>query len=77
MVDDFWGDLEWQIFYDQIKKVFPEPQYEPEELSLDHEIFQCVYRLKEKPQVPGIQSWQDQCPGQQINNPPRKCQATS
>ena len=25
---------------------------------MDHPIFQCVYRLKEKPQVPSIHSWQ-------------------
>jgi hypothetical protein len=57
MVDDFWGDWQWENFYQQIKRVFPEPEYEPEELPLDHEIFQCVYRLKEKPQVPSIHLW--------------------
>ena len=55
MVDDFWGDYEWQNFYEQIKRVFPDR--EPEELPLDHEIFHCVYRLKEKPQVPSIHAW--------------------
>jgi len=54
MVDDFWGDLEWQNFYHQIKRVFPDR--EPIELDLSHEIFRCVYRLKEKPQVPSIQA---------------------
>jgi hypothetical protein len=54
MVDDFWGDYEWQNFYEQIKRVFPDR--EPEELDISHEIFQCVYRLKEKPQVPSINS---------------------
>ena len=38
--------------------MFPETQYEPAELPLDHEIFHCVYRLKEKPQVPSIHTWQ-------------------
>jgi len=52
MVDDFWGDLEYDNFYREIKRVFPER--EPKELSLDHPVFQCVYRLKEKPQVPSI-----------------------
>lgn len=52
MVDDFWGDLEWMNFYRQIKRVFPER--EPVELPLSHEIFHCVYDLKEKPQVPSI-----------------------
>jgi hypothetical protein len=54
MVDDFWGDDQWQNFYEQIKRVFPDR--EPVELDLDHEIFRCVYRLKEKPQVPSINS---------------------
>jgi hypothetical protein len=55
MVDDFWGEYAYQNFYRQIKRVFPER--EPEELPLTHEIFQCVYRLKERPQVPAIQQW--------------------
>ena len=55
MVDDFWGDYAYQNFYREIKRVFPER--EPEELPLSHEMFQCVYRLKEKPQVPAIGSW--------------------
>ena len=55
MVDDFWGDAEYENFYRQIKRVFPDR--EPEELPLTHEIFQCVYRLKERPQVPSIHSW--------------------
>jgi hypothetical protein len=52
MVDDFWGDYEWENFYTQIKRVFPDR--EPEELPITHEIFRCVYHLKEKPQVPNI-----------------------
>lgn len=61
MVDDFWGDLEWDVFYRQIKRVFPEK--EPIELDIDHEIFRCVYRLKEKPQVPSIHSWDGRAGG--------------
>jgi hypothetical protein len=56
MVDDFWGDYAWQNFYEQIKRVFPDR--EPQELPLDHEIFNIVYRLKEKPQVPSIENAQ-------------------
>jgi hypothetical protein len=52
MVDDFWGDYQWDNFYQEIKRVFPDR--EPVELSIDHEIFNCVYRLKEKPQVCSI-----------------------
>lgn len=52
MVDDFWGGDEWDNFYREIKRVFPDR--EPQELTMDHEIFRCVYKLKEKPQVPSI-----------------------
>lgn len=52
MVDDFWGEDEWRVFYSQIKRVFP--HREPEEVPLEHEIFHCVYDLNEKPQVPSI-----------------------
>jgi hypothetical protein len=55
MVDDFWGEYEWAAFHEQIKRVFPDR--EPEPLSLDHEIFHCVYDLKKKPQVPSIGHW--------------------
>jgi hypothetical protein len=52
MVDDFWGEREWENFYLEIKRVFPER--EPEELRLDHPIFHCVFDLKEKPQIPNV-----------------------
>jgi hypothetical protein len=63
MVDDFWGDAEYENFYREIKTVFPEDQYEPKELNIDHEIFHCVYPFKEKPQVPSIHSWLGSDPG--------------
>jgi hypothetical protein len=52
MVDDFWGEMEWYNFYNEIKRVFPDR--EPVELSLDHPIFHAVFDLKEKPQIPSI-----------------------
>ncbi|HEV3004602.1 MAG TPA: DUF4159 domain-containing protein [Pirellulales bacterium] len=55
MVDDFWGEHEWSVFYEQIKRVFPDR--EPVELPLEHEIFHLVYDLKKKPQVPSIHAW--------------------
>ena len=53
LVDDFWGEREWYNFYTQIKRVFPDR--EPVELPIEHEIFRCVYELKEKPQVPAVE----------------------
>ncbi|GAB5407077.1 MAG: hypothetical protein Aurels2KO_53080 [Aureliella sp.] len=50
MVDDFWGDYQWANFYREIKKVFPDR--EPTEVPLEHPIFNIVYPLDKKPQVP-------------------------
>ena len=54
MADDFWGEAEWRNLYREIKRVFPEDKYEPKELPLDHPIFNCVFDMKEKPQVPNV-----------------------
>jgi hypothetical protein len=52
MIDDFWGEEEYNNLYEQIKRVFPDR--EPQELPKEHELFNCVYKLKEKPQVPSL-----------------------
>jgi len=57
MVDDFWGEAQYQNFYDEIKRVFPER--EPQELPLEHPIFHCVFDLKEKPQVPNFRTGEE------------------
>jgi hypothetical protein len=59
MVDDFWGEPAWDNFYREIKRVFPDAKQEPVELPLEHEIFHGVYDLKEKPQIPGIDTARD------------------
>ena len=51
-VTDFWGMDEWQDFHNQMRRVFPDR--EPEELTIDHPIFHCVFDLKKKPQIPAI-----------------------
>jgi len=52
MMDDFWGEAEWENAAAELKRVFPDR--EPVELPLDHEIFHMVFDLKEKPQLPSI-----------------------
>ena len=52
MVDDFWGDDEYRNFEREIRRVFPDRQIT--DVDLKHDIFHCVYDLKEKPQVPSI-----------------------
>ena len=57
MVDDFWGEAEYQNLYEQLKRVFPDR--EPEELPLNHPIFHCVFDLKEKPQIPNFRTGEE------------------
>jgi len=52
MCDDFWGDKDWENFSEELKRVFPDR--EAAELPMEHPIFHCVFDLKEKPQVPGV-----------------------
>lgn len=59
MVDDFWGDREWQDFENEMKRVLPERSWV--ELPMDHPIFHCVFDLKNDKnnlQVPTIHFWQ-------------------
>jgi hypothetical protein len=52
MVDDFWGVRAWENFEREMKRVFPDR--ESVDLPIEHPIFHCVFDLKEKPQIPGI-----------------------
>lgn len=52
MVDDFWGDSQYENLRRELEIVFPGRT--PTEVPLEHEIFHCVYDLKEKPQVPAL-----------------------
>ena len=56
MIDDFWGDEQFANLASELKKVFPNRKIV--DVPIDHEIFHCVYDLKEKPQVPAINSVQ-------------------
>ena len=54
MVDDFWGERQWESFTAQMRRVFP--QREPKALPLEHPIFNIVFPLSLKPQVPSEDS---------------------
>lgn len=53
MLDDFWGEDEWQNAYHEMKKLFPDR--EPVELDLDHPLFHAVFHLEEAPQIPAME----------------------
>ena len=52
MVDDFWGDSQYENLRYELKRVFPDR--DPIEVPIEHEIFQNVYPFEEKPQVPAL-----------------------
>jgi hypothetical protein len=57
MLDDFWGDREWEAFAGEMERLFPAATYPKQnlvDLEIDHPIYRSVFPLKEKPQVPGI-----------------------
>jgi hypothetical protein len=54
MVDDFWGDYEWQVFYDSLQRVFPDRPVV--ELPETHELLHVLYDLDQRVQIPGANS---------------------
>jgi hypothetical protein len=55
MADDFWGELQWKGFADQIKKVFPDRDFV--DIPMTNDLFHCVFDLKpplNKLQTPSI-----------------------
>jgi hypothetical protein len=50
-VDDFWGTPEWEVFWQSMRKVFPDRQ--PVDIRNDDQIFHSVYDMDDRYQVPG------------------------
>jgi hypothetical protein len=51
MVDDFWGEREWEIFTDSMRRVFPDRPIR--ELGEEHELLHVLYDLDQRTQIPG------------------------
>jgi hypothetical protein len=58
MCDDFHGTLEWEVFIDSMKKVFPDRPIV--ELESPEAMFHSIYDLDERFQVPGWNAWTEQ-----------------
>ena len=52
VVDDFWGTLQWQYFYRELVKIFPDREVEP--IPPSHPVFHSFYDIDEILQVPSI-----------------------
>jgi hypothetical protein len=53
-VDDFWGSYAWQVWENEIRKVFPEADYPIVDVPAGHPIFHTMFDLEGVPQIPGI-----------------------
>ena len=51
LVDDFHGQRQWNQFYTQLKRIFPER--EPEDIPMSHPLFHCFYHIDALMQIPG------------------------
>jgi Domain of unknown function (DUF4159) len=55
--DDMWGDEEWDVWQQEIAKVFPPQEYPIEEITPADPIFKTQFVVKEMPQVPNLPYW--------------------
>ncbi len=53
-VDDFWGSYAWQVWENEIRKVFPAAEYSIIDVPPDHPIYHTMFDLQGVPQIPGI-----------------------
>jgi uncharacterized protein DUF4159 len=56
-VDDFWGDLAWDHWVGEIRRVLPEKDYPIVDLTLDHPLFRAMFEVPKLPQIPSINFW--------------------
>lgn len=54
-VDDFWGDLAWQQWEGQLRRVLPE--HVIIDVPLDHRLFNTFFIVSEVPQIANIGFW--------------------
>ena len=57
-VSDFWSQREWIGFAGEMKRVFPDREWT--DLTMEHPIFNCIFKLKgplQHLQVPTMQFW--------------------
>ncbi len=51
-VDDFWGEAEWEGMAGELRKVFPDREFE--EVPLTNQIYHCIFNITSKGQVPNV-----------------------
>jgi hypothetical protein len=55
MLDDFWGEWQWDNVQVQLHKILPDRPIK--RMSLDHPVFHCYFDITEVLQVPNYHNW--------------------
>ena len=56
-VDDFWGELAWLQWVEEIERVLPRHEYPIKTITPDHPIFRTFFNVPRLPQIPSIAFW--------------------
>ena len=55
MLDDFWGEWQWENVQSQLHKILPDRPIR--KMNLDHPVFHCYFDIREVVQVPNYHNW--------------------
>ena len=56
--DDMWGDEQWNLWRQEIGKVFPPNEYPIEEVTTADPVFNAQFVIREMPQIANLGFWQ-------------------
>ena len=55
--DDFWGEIAWQNFEQEIRRVLPAAEFDLRDLDGDHPLFRTQFPVQAVKQIPSINFW--------------------
>ncbi len=55
--DDFWGEIAWQNFEQEIRKALPAAEFDLRDLDGDHPLFRTQFPVQAVKQIPSINFW--------------------
>lgn len=55
--DDFWGELAWQNFEQETRRVLPAAEFKIQDLDRDHPLFRTQFPVQDVKQIPSINFW--------------------
>ncbi len=56
-VDDFWGEVAWWQWVEEIQRVLPKKDFPIRQIEPDHPVFRTFFQVPRLPQIPSIAHW--------------------